>query len=1401
MANSYPKDDASQYESGEEWEIGLGNLIIDLDADLEKETMNTNNSLNDSSPFRIGKMKIKRKISANAKMDGSDDTIETLTVTEEKNTKSRKRDIGNSKTDRTGTNVNLCENNIEDDKPKNKIGKEKQDNTEIESKEDATKKDDKNEGKKKNKEWNEKRPRKSKLDKQPSFENVGVGTSDVGTLTEPDKLGPCEPGTSVNLEGIVWHETAEGVLVVNVTWRNKTYVGTLMDCTKHDWAPPRFCESPVNDIEGKAQTSKGRPKRNRNSTSVTDLSNYTETRSSIHCKLRNSTNGKGRRGSNIPVPPVTNTEKTLNGKRKAKTSESELNACDDKAAKKIKNSKTPSPVSSNESTSTPYTTSQVLIECPEPNCNKKYKHINGLRYHQAHAHHELPKKPQEPVDTLDSEDNFNDFTDMDTKDLETVNTKLTDTENCEETPVKMNTEKELDADHICNDDSNETDNVENRLSKEDGVVENDIINNKKENIPEINKVSKSPENTVKESVNSAEVLVQNDADDKLSKSKHPKDLSVFDFNSTTEPDEQTDNKHSEKTSVSVIKTTVESNTTTKDISQPDLAKIETNNVSPVKPILTTGDQQKQKKIEKDKLKLQEKQKKTKPEKVLIKPKPNRPIAPAPQITPQLITFPAVVTAPANVGAGIAIPPTTTISQPIMGSSTLKPIQPKPTVMSDHAVNPVLANLKDKKPKSKKRIKDKEREVDKKISSPSIKEPERKSLVGKTEIVIRPNTGTVVSNLKGTSQNLLEANILKEALSQSGINLDDYNSNSPSGSESNDNKELPRTQTSQPADAATVVNSNSTIPEPPKLIRTSSLPPKQQSSISQRPQPKPLEQFEKDPAEKPVMSVLPAVKVTTVRPQEDVAPRVIIPPPLSSSPDQNRATQSPAYSDISDANEEDTVPRDRIVDVKDPFVFKELGPMGSHSHGRDGVLTEQRPFYPSYPGVIVRDRSHSPLSDVPTRPEMPKLIPKQRIERDIDIEENSDSKSKDESTATKPLYQHPQLYTPHRFPPFYFGYPNHIDPAGAPLHMIPNAPYGHPHERLEKGQRDVPKTLTSKEPRSSTHANVEPVKASQTEINRTDKKIKVERTSDDIRDKQCEGVELKPQMKIRSPLEQSRHYDRLGGYYMYAHPQWEESRRRELEERRKLVKSKPGERKHSSSRADQSPNSRGREEVKRVRTPESASSSTSSVDSKNIRSNLQQDKPHKMEGPYSQYLQPPYMLPYSVVDEQYRQSMVAYPAQYLPPEFSYSPVWKPDKGSNDPKRPKHMSSHSSTSPGKITEILPEGKNALDVLKQHASQLMYPQNKEHLRGQDPNRTSPHKTASPTPRKTPENASIEEHSRFEASRHSPRPHPHPQMQHLHMHHHTHLGYPMMPYGQIIAGNHQQAPTTINPYTNTRE
>ncbi|XP_028321598.1 zinc finger protein 608-like [Gouania willdenowi] len=100
-----------------------------------------------------------------------------------------------------------------------------------------------------------------------SQKQLGVRTSPSGTDTQDGGLsgdlsgGPsvpldgnsslfelCQPGTSVNLEGIVWHETIEdGILVVEVKWRNRTYVGTLMDTTKTDWAPSKFCVSSSSD--------------------------------------------------------------------------------------------------------------------------------------------------------------------------------------------------------------------------------------------------------------------------------------------------------------------------------------------------------------------------------------------------------------------------------------------------------------------------------------------------------------------------------------------------------------------------------------------------------------------------------------------------------------------------------------------------------------------------------------------------------------------------------------------------------------------------------------------------------------------------------------------------------------------------------------------------------------------------------------------------------------------------------------------------------------------------------------------------------------------------------------------------------------------------------------------------
>lgn len=175
--------------------------------------------------------------------------------------------------------------------------------------------------------------------------------------------------------------------MVNVTWRGKTYVGTLLDCTRHDWAPPRFCDSPTSDLD--TRTPKGRGKRGRTSNSTNssgDLSNFTETRSSVHSKLRNGS-AKGGRGGRGNTPALGSSGSNSTGS----TSPTPFAPPKQESGKKSKErDTTPTPVSKKNKTplSAPSSppASPVLLECPEPNCSKKYKHINGLKYHQSHAH-------------------------------------------------------------------------------------------------------------------------------------------------------------------------------------------------------------------------------------------------------------------------------------------------------------------------------------------------------------------------------------------------------------------------------------------------------------------------------------------------------------------------------------------------------------------------------------------------------------------------------------------------------------------------------------------------------------------------------------------------------------------------------------------------------------------------------------------------------------------------------------------------------------------------------------------------------------------------------------------------------------------------------------------------------
>ncbi|EDO45676.1 predicted protein [Nematostella vectensis] len=135
--------------------------------------------------------------------------------------------------------------------------------------------------------------------------------------------GPVAAGTPITLQGILCHEALPGgVLVVNVKWRNKTYCGSLIDCN-----------SPLKQkLRGRKKTISG------------------------------SSTGKG------------NSFRTIGNKRKGKNADDDSD--DGRPGKRsctMKGAPSPQP-------------SPTLIECPEPGCGKKYKHINGLRYHQTHAH-------------------------------------------------------------------------------------------------------------------------------------------------------------------------------------------------------------------------------------------------------------------------------------------------------------------------------------------------------------------------------------------------------------------------------------------------------------------------------------------------------------------------------------------------------------------------------------------------------------------------------------------------------------------------------------------------------------------------------------------------------------------------------------------------------------------------------------------------------------------------------------------------------------------------------------------------------------------------------------------------------------------------------------------------------
>ncbi|NXA54915.1 ZN608 protein, partial [Nothocercus julius] len=436
-----------------------------------------------------------------------------------------------------------------------------------------------------------------------------------------------------------------GVLVVNVTWRNKTYVGTLLDCTKHDWAPPRFCESPTSDLEMRGGRGRGKRARSAAAAAVpgSDTS-FTESRG-LQGKNHVSTNGKGRRGSmnlsgrrtppNCAVDDVKASPSSTNKRKNKPPMELDLNSSseDTKSGKRVRTNSRSTPTTPQGKPETTFLdqgcSSPVLIDCPHPNCNKKYKHINGLRYHQAHAHLDPENKLEfEP----DSEDKISD---------------------CEEALSNVALE--------CSEPSTNMSGFD----------------------PLKAPMSPSPIATPGTPKGKRE-LTSNGPSSVIG----PK---------TGKNSGKKKGLNSELNSLPVISNmaaTLDSCSVADGSLQTEMPKLEAEGLIDKKGLGDKGKKANNCKVDKNLSKL----KTARP----IAPAP----APTP---PQLIAIPtaAFTTTTAGTIPGLSSL-TTTVVQATPKSPPLKPIQPKPTIMGEPStVNPSLASLKDKKKKEKRKLKDKE----------------------------------------------------------------------------------------------------------------------------------------------------------------------------------------------------------------------------------------------------------------------------------------------------------------------------------------------------------------------------------------------------------------------------------------------------------------------------------------------------------------------------------------------------------------------------------------------------------------------------------------------------------------------------------------------------------------------
>ena len=141
-------------------------------------------------------------------------------------------------------------------------------------------------------------------------------------------------------------------------------------------------DSPTSDIDGR--TPKGRGKRGRTCVNAarSDMNSSDRKLRSNRCASGKSTTGQSSVGPGSPVRSEPGG--TLPPKRPRGVDATATNS--DGSRANSKSSRSDSRTSNAEFDTI---NGDSLIECPAPNCSKKYRHANGLRYHQSRAHPDM----------------------------------------------------------------------------------------------------------------------------------------------------------------------------------------------------------------------------------------------------------------------------------------------------------------------------------------------------------------------------------------------------------------------------------------------------------------------------------------------------------------------------------------------------------------------------------------------------------------------------------------------------------------------------------------------------------------------------------------------------------------------------------------------------------------------------------------------------------------------------------------------------------------------------------------------------------------------------------------------------------------------------------------------------